>query len=494
MFLLAISPIILFIVGLSVFKIPSNKIAPGILAFTSISAIIVWKHTPFLLGHAILEGTVFALWFIGVIVFAALTLSDLLERTGAAKTIQTAVSQVTRSVPATAVIVCWGLESFLECIAGFGSGMVLPILILRSIGVSPFRAALCALLGNTMPTAFGGLGSGIVITAAGSGTDANELYTALSFFLLLPSFLMPFVIARCASSSWKEVWKIFPVPLGAFIGQRIGLSIPLGIALNTLLAGIFCFGVSILAAKIFLPKEEHPSRLSFHDIIKASSPFLIAISLIIFTSRVNPIVHNFLRSFSSDIQFYPGGAVLRFNWFIDPGIPLLVSALIGGWLQGARVKEFKEAFFNVGGRITSTIIVLISIISLSKVMTYSGMIDTISQTLANNVGKSYVGLAPILGSIGSFTMGSITSAAVLMASLNREMANFIGIPAVWIVASYSAGATAFNMMSLYALSIISSILGTKKHEHELMQKLSPYALGYLGIILLSTIIGSKILL
>ena len=494
MFLLAISPILLFILGLAVFKIPGNKIAPATLIYTSICALFVWKQSPFLFGHAILEGIVFALWFIGVIVFSALTLSELLERTGATRTIQTAVSQVTRSIPATAVIVCWGLESFLECIAGFGSGMVLPILILRSVGLTPFRAALCALLGNSMPTGFGGLGSGIMVTAAGSGVPANELYTALSYFLLIPSFLMPFVIARCAASSWKEVWKIFPVPLFAFIGQRIALSIPLGPALNALLAGIFCFGASVFAAKVFLPKEEHETPLPLRDIAKASSPFLIAISVILFTSRLNPIVNNFLTSFSSDIQIYPGGTVLRFNWFIDPGVPVLISALIGGWIQGARLKDFNAAFANVGGRITSTLTVLISIISLSRVMTYSGMIDIISSTLASSVGGGYIGLAPVLGSIGAFTMGSITSAAVLMASLNREMANFLGLPATWIVASYSAGATAFNMMSLYAISVVSSIIGTKNHEHELMHKLSFFALGYLGIIVLTTVIGSYFML
>ncbi|MGL5722885.1 MAG: L-lactate permease, partial [Brevinema sp.] len=375
MFLLAISPILLFVVGLSVFKIPSSKGAPIALIYASVCALIVWKQNPFLLGRAILEGTVFALWFIGVIVFSALTLSELLEQTGAAKVIQKAVLQVTRSLPAAAVIVCWGLESFLEGIAGFGSGMVLPILILRSMGLSPLQSAMCALLGNSMPTAFGGLGSGLLITAAASGTPANELYNALSLLLLLPSVALPFLIARCASSSWKEVWKIFPVPLFAFIGQRLALSIPVGVALNSLTSGIFCFGASVFAAKVFLPKEEHPAPLSLHDIAKASSPFLIAISIILFTSRLNPVVHNFLRSFSSDIQIYPGGATLRFNWFIDPGVPLLFSALIGGWMQGARVKEFHAAFVHVGGRIASTIIVLVSIISLAKVMTYSGMID-----------------------------------------------------------------------------------------------------------------------
>ncbi|MGL5721184.1 MAG: L-lactate permease, partial [Brevinema sp.] len=107
-----------------------------------------------------------------------------------------------------------------------------------------------------------------------------------------------------------------------------------------------------------------------------------------------------------------------------------------------------------------------------------------------SLGIFYIGIAPILGGIGLFTMGSITSAAVLMATLNAEMANFLNVPAVWVVASYSAGATAMNMMSPYALSIISSILGTKKHEHELMQKLIFYALGYLSLVVVFTIIGS----
>lgn len=487
--LLAASPILLFMIALSVFRISSLKAAPAILVYTMLCASIFWKFSPLYLGLAVLEGVAFALWYIGTIVFAAIMLSDLLERTGAAQHIKEAIRSLTPSLPAAAVIVAWGLESFLEAIAGFGSGLVLPITILVAMGLSPFRAAVCALLANSMPTAYGGVGMGMTITANVSGVPLSELFSSLNSILFVPALVLPFLIARTAANSWKEVGKIALVPILAFAGQRIGYLLPAGVPLNSLLGGIFCFVGAVLGAKLSTPKGAPslpPPPLK--TVLLASSSFLLAAIFILISSPLNPIFNRWLRSFSSEVLIYPLGAPLRFNWLNEPGLPLLLAAVLGSVLMGANLKTFTSSIKHVGGKIAGTLVILLSILSLSRVMTYSGMIATVSGFLAQSLGIFYMGLAPLLGAIGAFTTGSITSSAVLMASLNAEMAAALGLNAAKVVASYNAGATSANILTPHALAIVSAVLGTREHEHALMGYLIKFTLGYLAFVTFFSVI------
>ena len=164
----ALIPIVFLIVLLIGLKKPAFIVAPLTLLITSLLAYFLWKQNVNLMALSALEGVIYGLWPVGIIILGSITLSNLMIESGAVKDIQSLIGTISSDARITVVLVAWGLESFLESIAGFGSGLALPISILTVMGVSPLKAGVVALLANSVPTAYGGVGIGIVALANAS--------------------------------------------------------------------------------------------------------------------------------------------------------------------------------------------------------------------------------------------------------------------------------------------------------------------------------------
>ena len=64
---------------------------------------------------------------------------------------------------------CFG--GLLEALAGFGAPVAIAAAMLVAVGFSPIRAALIALLANTVPVAFGAVGLPVIQAAAVGGFE-----------------------------------------------------------------------------------------------------------------------------------------------------------------------------------------------------------------------------------------------------------------------------------------------------------------------------------
>lgn len=481
--LLAFLPILLLVVLLTGFKKPAVLVAPISLGLTIVLALFFWNQAPSLLTLAGVEGILYGLWPIGIIIFGSICLSNLMIASGAVQEIQQIIGAISTDIRITVVLVAWGLESFLESIAGFGSGLALPISILMVMGVSPFKAGVVALLANSVPTAYGGVGIGIIALANISNISLDNIMSYLSWQLLLPSLIMPFIIVRMVSDSWAKVWEVFWVPLFAGLGQGLTLMLPLSAPVVAVLSGMLNIGGGILATFVFYPHLRNNQQINIKHILYILSPFLIAIILILGTGPLVPSINQWLSSIKTEIQIYPDGKPLVFRWFADAGVLLLISGIIGAWLQKLQAKQICHTIGKTLIQLQKTLIVLVSILAMARIMTYSGMIDSLAHGFKMYLGNLYPLFSPMLGTLGVLVTGSVTSSGILMGALQAEMGNLLGISPAWLVAMNASGATAGKMLAPHSVAIVMAAIGSHDDEAAITTTIFKVLLIYVAVMM-----------
>ncbi|MGL4367630.1 MAG: L-lactate permease [Brevinemataceae bacterium] len=492
-FLTACMPIILLIILLLLLKIP-NLVAVSItLLTTSIFVLLTHRITIPSLLLGILEGAVFGIWPVGIIILGSLSLANMISKTGYIKIIESGLGSISQDQRILVVIIAWGMGSFLEAIAGFGSGLALPIFVLVSIGVPAIKAALAALLSNSVPTALGGVGIPLITYQTIAGLDASEMVPVIGMQLILFSFLIPIGIAYLVSGSFKKLREIIWVPIFAGLGQTVGLMLPFGVSAAPILAGLLNLGGAIFAAKVFYNSASGTNSPSVSENCKAWFPFFLAAVLLILVSPLFPALNAFYSQFTMKALIHPEGKSLSFNLFTDAGVILILCTIIGGRIQGAKFNEIFLTIANTFKNMINTLLVLISIIAIAKIMTYSGLITEISKGIVALTGSAYPLIAPILGALGTFVTGSVTSSVLLFGRLQVDAANLLGLNTLWIAASNIAGSTAAKMLAPHSVAIvISAIKGSQEQEQQLFGFISKIALIYLILLSLIVYTGTKI--
>jgi lactate permease len=166
---------ILVLMGLLVAGVSAPRAAiSGLLAALTVA--IVLFHMPASAALAAAGyGACFGLMPIGWIVLPAVFLFHLTVRSGQFEVLKRSVANVSpdRRIQALLIAFCFG--TFLEGAAGFGTPVAISAALLIGLGFSPLYAAGLALLANTSPVAFGGLGTPIITLAKISGLDEMAL-------------------------------------------------------------------------------------------------------------------------------------------------------------------------------------------------------------------------------------------------------------------------------------------------------------------------------
>jgi lactate permease len=175
-------------------------------------AVVVY-HMPVTLAiMAGLYGGAFGLFPIGWIVLNAIFVYQLSVETGQFSVLQRQVAGLSgdRRIQALLVAFCFG--AFIEGAAGFGAPVAITAALMIGLGFHPLEAAKLALIGNTAPVAFGGLGTPLLTLAKVTGLDLHALSTVVGRQLGLMSIIVPFWLVT-AQSGWRGMVAVWPACL-----------------------------------------------------------------------------------------------------------------------------------------------------------------------------------------------------------------------------------------------------------------------------------------
>ncbi|HWR61584.1 MAG TPA: L-lactate permease [Clostridia bacterium] len=489
LFFIALAPIVWLMVSLGALKMPGHKTCSITLAITILLAVLVWKMPVDQAMTAALEGSAMALWPIIIVIIAAVFTYNLSIHTKSMEVIKNMMVGITTDRRILVLIVAWGFGGFLEAIAGFGTAVAIPASILAALGFEPVFAAIICLIANTTPTAFGAIGLPVTTLAKIAGIDASSLSYAVSVQLFVLIIVVPLALVMLTGKSIKAVKGVTLISLAsglAFALPQIFAAKYLGAELPALLGSVICIAVTVAMAKIFYKNTASAQKepVSLKEGLTAWTPFILVLAFILLTSTLVPGINRPLSAIKTSITIFsgPGAKPTSFAWIANPGTLIILAAFIGGLIQGAKFAEILKVLAGTCKQMAKSIITILAIVSLAKVMSYSGMITSIAAVLVAITGGLYPIFAPLIGALGTFVTGSDTSANVLFGPLQIEVAKNLNMSPYWMAAANTGGATAGKMISPQSIAVATAATGIIGTEGRILKATLKFCLVYLIIL------------
>jgi lactate permease len=179
------------------------------LAAAGLLAMFIWQMPFALLLWSTAYGFIYALWPVLWIVFGGLWLYNLTQDTGKFELLRRWMEEnASGDACIQAILVAFCFGALLEGSAGFGAPVAVTACLLVGLGFEPRRAAIVALIANTVPVAFGGLGLPIVALAGVTGLDLSRLSAMVGRQVPFLSFILPayIVLVVAGGKGLRRTW------------------------------------------------------------------------------------------------------------------------------------------------------------------------------------------------------------------------------------------------------------------------------------------------
>ncbi|SHE37231.1 L-lactate permease [Dysgonomonas macrotermitis] len=506
----AIIPVLLLIVLMGFLKMAGDKSALITLATTIVLALFAFGFPIADTGLSFVYGVLKAIFPILIIIIMAIFSYNVLVKTGKMEVLKEQFSSISSDKCIQVLLLTWGFGGLLEGMAGFGTAVAIPAAILISLGFKPIFSAVASLIANSVATGFGAVGTPVKVLAEQAGvTDVQTLSTQVVLQLSPLMILIPFVLVFMTDPRIKALPKhiLLSVIVGvvSLVTQYIAARY-MGAETPAILGSIASIIAIIVYAKLTSTAEDKelkakfPKR-SFGEIINAWSVYGFILILVILTSPLLPLRNELAPLLSTTFKFNIFDAVtnaevvrsVKISWLIDAGVLLFLGSILGGLVQGAKIVELIKLLGTVIKQQRKTIVTVCSLIALSSIMDFSGMISQLGLALAIATGSLYPLFAPTIGCLGTFLTGSDTSSNILFGKLQASVAHTTGADPSWLAAANTAGATGGKIISPQSIAVATSACGLQGREGEIMKKAIPYALGYIIVAGLMVYLVPKIM-
>lgn len=343
-----------------------------------------------------------------------------------------------------------GLSPFLEASCGFGTGIIVCVPLSLTLGLSPRRAALLGLLGEST-TAFASMGNAITLEASLTGLPANALGMT-SALLLLPftvgcACLALFLAGgRDAFRHWWPIALLAALLLVAGEWSASLLSVTCAGVLSSLLVSTLLGGLVWWRWQT-QTSERQPTAGQWRRRAGLFIPFLVLLSGQLLVHGMAPLSH---LAAQSEVVF--GGQ----HWIVadSPGTWLVLACLSVVLLRHNR-SIMAQAWRQTVRRLLPLATTLGSFLVISALMQVSGMITTLASLFTPMAGL-YLGIAPLLGALGSWMAGSNTSSNALFAPMQIALARQFHLNVLWVGAAQNAAASVGRLVAPLCLYLAAS--------------------------------------
>ena len=487
--ILAIVPVLLLIVLMAFFKMPGDRSSVISLIVTMLIALFGFHFAIDDLACSFLYGALKAVSPILIIIVMAIFSYNVLLKTRKMEIIKQQFTSISTDKSIQVLLLTWGFGGLLEAMAGFGTAVAIPAAILISLGFKPVFSAVVSLIANSVATAFGAIGTPVLVLAKETSLDVQNLSTNVVLQLSVLMFLIPLVLLFLTDPKLKSLPKNLFLALlvgGVSLTSQYMAARYMGAESPAIIGSILSIIVIVIYGKLTAPKEERARKnpLRTKDILNAWSIYLLILLLIILTSPLFPCLrHTLENNWVTRISLPVGDSTLNYtiSWLTHAGVLLFIGTFIGGLIQGAGVKEMFTVLWHTVKQLKKTFITVICLVGLSTIMDTAGMIAVIATALATATGSLYPLFAPVIGCLGTFITGSDTSSNILFGKLQASVAGHINVSPDWLSAANTVGATGGKIISPQSIAIATSASNQQGKEGEILKAAIPYALAYVVI-------------
>lgn len=507
-FILGLLPIIWLIIALSGMKMPGYK-ACSIAILVAAVVALFYKHlSPVSTVTAIVEGVLTALWPIILVIIAALFVYNLTLETGAMDEIKSMLSSVSSDKRILALIIGWSFGCFMEGMAGFGTAVAIPASILVGMGFEPVSTVIGLLIVNSTPTAFGSVGVPTTTLGSVTGLSVLSLSGNTANISMLLMFLSPFFLVCVVGKGVKALKGTFLITLIsslAFCIPNYIFARVVGPELPDIIGSICSLIITVLVA-LKMKNKEVPEEyrvdsgsvkqmsLTAGEAFKAWSPFIFIFLLLLFTSKLFPVINTPISTIKSSFQLYVGEGATpsSFSWINTPGVWIIIAGIIGGLIQGAGFGKIIGVLGSTIKKNVKTIITICTVLATAKIMVHSGMTTDVADALVTVTGRFYPFLSPFVGVLGAFVTGSGTNTGVLFGPLQASAAESLGMSGQWLCSANSLGAGIGKMIAPSNIALACASAGLAGKESTIMGGVMKYTLLFAVVGGLVAILGPSI--
>lgn len=462
-------------------------------------------------------GMTTGLYPIGWIILTAVFLFNLTVESGQFEIIKSSISYLSPDRRIQALLIAFSFSAFMEGVAGQGAPVAVAAAMLIGLGFPALPAAVICLIANTPPVPFGPVGVPTIMMSTVTGIDQVIMAKGIGINMALMALVIPMFMV-IAMAGFKHAGEVLPAVVVTSVSYAV-TSYTISSNFGPELPAIASSFVSLVCLVIFLtfwkPKaiwrfpEDGPiqdagaPRYTTGQIFKAWSPFLILMVImgIWGLPAFKGWVAKDLKWFVA-VPSWPGldglvfrtapivakptvyAASYRWDFFAAPGTAMFISALVSMVVlkispaTGTRVfvKTFKQLLFSL--------ILLSSVIGLGFLANYSGMSYTLGLAFAEYTGRVFPAFSPIIGWLGVFLTGSVTSSAALFGKLQQVTAGALGMNPILTTSANLFGGVMGKLISPQSIAVACAAVGLVGHETDIFRQSLKYS-----VILLVFVIG-----
>ena len=480
-FIMAVSPIIVVLVGILALKKPAMKVAPVALIWTMLLAFtyfningLTFKENVVVMDALLWKGIKEGLKIVAM-VFGAFVILNTLKKTGAIEDVKNTVARVSgQDRRVQLIIVGMMVPIFLEGAAGAGAPAAIAAPFLVALGFDPITAIAVALLGDATPCSWGGAGlttinGGAALVEAGISTNAlnSAMVGRIHMFGVL---IIPFIMVGMAFG--REGYKGI-IPYLCYAGVTSGvvmflLSNFVGPEVTSMGTGLISILLSVLYVKLvpiktpdefkYVPDKSSKQKYSA---FRAMSPYIYMLVLL-------PVIR---YGFPAVVE--NGFAIMcTFGYIVWVDVVIFVCGLLGAKTLGVKRSELFDIFRMTARNVVPVLITMGSLLVLAYIMQAesTGMMSLIANDIAGLAGMLYPAAAVFIGSLGSFITGTGLGSNIMFAGMHAEAAASLGMNPITVFAGQNAGASLGNLICPNNTVAACATVGEVGNENKVMKR------------------------
>ena len=452
-FVMALSPILVVLVGILGFKQSAKRVSPIALVWTLILAFTYFNVTGAsfadnvktldpLVWKGIKEGLKIVL-----MVFGAFTILNLLRETGAIDDVKSTIARISDDRRVQLIVIGMMLPIFLEGAAGAGAPAAIAAPFLVALGFDPVTSIAVALLGDATPASWGGAGlttinGGAALVDAGLSTVSLNA-AMVGRFHMFGVLIIPFIMVGMVFG--KKGFK-GAVPYLCFAGVSTCavmflLSNFVGAEVTSMGTGLISMLLSLAYVKLVgvrTPEEfrhHAAAQQRKYSAFRAMSPYIYMLVLLPLVRYGFPAV-------------VPNGfaVMCTFGYIFWVDVVILVCGMLGAATLGVSAKQYRAVCSRTVGNVLPVLITMGSLLIVSYIMQSptTGMMNLLASDIAAVVGRFYP--AVLIGSSGAFITGTGLGSNIMFAQMHIDAAASLGMNPITIFAGQNAGASLGNLI------------------------------------------------
>lgn len=508
-------PIFFLFWALAVRRMKGHRAGMLTLLITIVISILVYRMPVAAALSAALLGMVTGLFPIGWIILTAVFLFNLTVASGQFEVIKSSISALSPDRRIQALLIAFCFSAFMEGVAGQGAPVAIAAAMLIGLGFPALPAAVICLVANTPPVPFGPVGVPTIMMATMTGYPAGTMARAIGLDMALMALIIPFfmVVVMVGFSRAKEVLPAALVAGVSYAAASLAVSTYLGPELPAITASI----VSLVCLVVFIrfwkprttwnfPEDSVKSKAAAPvytggQIFKAWSPFLIL--MVVMALWGTPVFKDFVNKTLKWFVLVPhwpalDGVVLRaapivakpavyaasYRWdfFTAAGTAMLISSLLSMAVLGISPATGAKVLGRTFRQLQFTLVTLASVLGIGFLANYSGMSFTLGLALAATTGMAFPVFSPVIGLVGVFLTGSVTSSAALFGKLQQVTALSLGMNPILTTSANLFGSVMGKLISPQSIAVACAAVGLVGRETDIFRKTLKYSMILLGFV------------